>query len=178
MALIVQTYPTVTAGANGYVSLVELKAYLDARLKSYAGKEDPQLEAAIIEATTYVDLRFTYIGYRLEANQDTEWPRQNAWDDRGDKVDGIPKAVKSATCEYAFRALSAELMADPERDASGLQVQSKSETVGPISTAVTFADRAGSALPAYPAADRLLTSRGLVFSGTSSGLGTMNTVLG
>lgn len=175
MALVVQTYPTTTAGANGYVSVQDLKDYLDERLRVYTGKTDLQLAAAIIEATTYVDVRFAYIGYRLDDDQDTEWPRQNVWDNRNDKIDGVPKAVKSATCEYAWRQLSAPLLADPERDASGQQVKSKSETVGPISTSTVYADRAGMDLPVYPLADKLLSSRGLVVGGSIAGFSVVNT---
>lgn len=165
MAIIVQTNPP-TAGANAYVSLAYFKVYLDLRRRSYVGKSNEDLEAAIVEATAYQDVRFPYGGYRAKKGQSTQFPRLDAYDDRGDRAEGTPDAVERACCEYAWRALtSGPLMPDPERDPSGLAVKSYSEGVGPIRESVEFDQYSAGAMPSYPAADAILTSSGLVSTG-------------
>jgi hypothetical protein len=72
----------------------------------------------------------------------------------------IPSALKKACCEYALRALQAgALLVDPEVDPSGLQVQQKTENVGPIQTTTIYYNIGGITITQpYPSADLLLTS--------------------
>jgi hypothetical protein len=130
-----------------------------------------------VAGTEYLDTRWNYVGYRFAKEQTTEWPRQNAYDDRGDKVDGIPSQVQRACMEYSWRALNGELWADPERDPSGRAVESKSSSVGPISDSVKYA-RADADLPVYPVPDGLLRRRGLIAGAAIGGLGVLNTARG
>ena len=161
MAFTVQQ-DTPVAGANSYVAVADFKAYHADRGNTYTA-EDTAIEQALVKATDYLDTRFRFIGYRSDKTQTTEWPRENAWDDRGDAVDGVPQAVKDATSEYALRALTADLLADPDRDASGRDVASKSEAVGPLKESVEYAHGGQVfSLPDYPSADRLLFARKLV----------------
>lgn len=171
----ITTYPVLTA--NGYVTVTEAKTYWTDRLKVWAGKTDAQIEAAILAGSSYLDMRFTYNGYRQFAGQILQFPRQSAFDDRNDRVVGIPLAVKNATCEYAFRALSADIFADPARDDTGERVKSKSSKVGPIEEKVEFMEtNGGYSMPSYPFADRMLMTSGLVASSAKGGLGNGSTV--
>lgn len=90
--------------------------------------------------------------------QPLSFPRVGLYDRDGIRVVGIPDRLKFATAEYAVRARAAALAPDPTVDALGGVVTSFREKVGPIETATEYlAGTAGSgALPAYPAADRLL----------------------
>lgn len=164
MAFVVQTDPH-TDGANAYITAAFMRDYHSERgrdLSNTTTYPDSRLEAAIVAATQYLDVRFEFVGYRSDADQTTEWPRSAAYNGRGDRQVGIPRAVKQATAEYAYRALSATLLADPDRDGSGQAIKSKSETVGPISERLEYAVYTGFTMPIYPLADRLLTSQGLV----------------
>ena len=165
MAFTLQTNPP-TPEANAYVSVAEFRAYHADRgrdLSNTTTYPDATVQAAIVNATQYLDIRFEFVGYRVEADQTTEWPRSAAYNSRGDRQVGIPRPVKQATMEYAYRALTSTdgLLADPDRDASGQFVKSRSETVGPISERVEFSDHRGFTMPAYPLADRLLLSQGI-----------------
>lgn len=162
MAFTVQTLPP-TDGANAYVTVADFRAYHTDRGRDVNDTlyPDAKVQAAIVQATQYLDVRFEYVGYRYAADQSTEWPRSAAYDNRGDRLVGIPVPVKQATFEYAYRALSDELLADPSRDDYGKAVKSKTESVGPIRESVEYADYGGFEMPAYPMADKLLTSRGL-----------------
>lgn len=173
MAFTLQTQPP-TAGANAYVSVADFRAYHADRgrdLSNTTTYPDAMCQAAIVKATQYLDVRFEYVGYRYAADQSTEWPRTAAYDNRGDRLNGIPTPVVQATCEYAYRALDEELLADPSRDDYGKAVKSKSEGVGPIRESVEYVEYGGFEMPAYPMADRLLTSRGLVSGGAQTGGG-------
>lgn len=169
MALIVQQEPPVE-GANSYASVAAFKEYHGNRGVDLTSYGDQQIEFALIKATQFLDVRFDYVGYQYAKGQDTEWPRSSAYDKRGDRLDGIPKRVVWATCEYALRALAADLLADPERDPTGRAVKSKSEEVGPIKESVEYQDYGGFQLPAYPLADMILKSAGLVVNTGAGGI--------
>ena len=166
MAFTVQDDNGSVAGANAYISVDELKAYHADRGNDLSGKTDPDLEKAIVRATDYLDHRFNFVGKRLTLDQPTQWPRSSAYDRDRYIVNGVPKAVKEATAEYALRALTlAALNPDPTADETGRAVQAKSSEVGSIKESVTYAQGAVFQLPRYPAADQRLRKTGLTRSG-------------
>lgn len=160
---------TPIVGANAYITVAFHRAYWLDRGVDLTGVADTDLQVDIVKGTQYLDLRFEYVGDRVDRLQDLEWPRQFAYNDRGDFVTGLPIAVKQATSEYAYRARSAALLSDPVVSDTGLMVKSKEEAVGPIIEKYEFETRGGVALPDYPQADRILIARGLVKSGGTSG---------
>lgn len=166
MGLTVQDNNGSVAGANAYITVQQFKNYHADRGADTSAFDDEAIEAAIIRATDYLDQRFNFVGKkRLGRDQTTEWPRSDAWDRDRYYINDIPPEVKEACAEYALRALAAELNPDPERNASGVAVLSKSEAVGPISESVTFVGGAMFQMPKYPAADQKLVRAGLVRSG-------------
>lgn len=168
MAFVVQGDAPI-AGANSYTDVASFRSYWSDRgVTTSPTYSDTAVEVALVKATQYLDLRFEYVGERVDRTQDLEWPRQFAYNDRGDYVTGIPTAVKHATIEYAYRALTVPLLTDPTSDESGLVVKSKEETVGPISQKLEYETQMGFTLPDYPLADRILISRGLVKGGLTS----------
>lgn len=164
MAFTVQSEDGTTEGANAYITVAYFKSYHDDRGNSYGSASDSAIEKAIVKATDYLDNRFDFLGWARNRPQSTAWPRTNALNVDGFYETEIPVVVKRATAEYALRALSAALMPDPERDASGLTVMSKEEKVGPISEKTEFR-ATGYSLPKYPLADAMLTRSGLIQSG-------------
>lgn len=169
MALVLQDGTGTVVGANAYLSVAAFKEYHDLRGNSYAAAaDDTAIEQAIIRATDYLDQRFNFVGRALAAReQTTAWPRLAAYDRDRNLVVGLPAEVLEATAEYALRALTAALNPDPERDASGAAILSKSEQVGPISESVTYAAGGSTSfvMPKYPAADQRLLRSGLVRTG-------------
>ena len=168
MSLIVQDSSGSIAGANSYNTVAEFKSYHNDRLNIWDTLVDSDLdiEAALIRATDYVDQRFSFVGKRKQGRlQTTEWPRINAWDIGRYYINDIPFEIKEAVNEYALRALSAPLVTDPDRDSTGGVIQSKSDTVGPLSESVSYVGGAAFTMPKYPAADQKLKKSGLVISG-------------
>lgn len=91
--------------------------------------------------------------------QTLSFPRVNLLDREGLDVRGIPPKLRSATAEYAVRAIKAALMPDPTVDGSGRTITRLKEKVGPLETDTTFEEGGAISqlLKPYPAADRLLS---------------------
>lgn len=90
--------------------------------------------------------------------QPLSFPRIGLYDRDGVAIYGLPDLLKFATSEYAVRSRASSLAPDPTVDALGGIVTGLRERVGPLETETQYLPgSAGSgALPAYPAADRLL----------------------
>jgi hypothetical protein len=163
MALLVQDDQASVAEANGYISIDYMRNYWSTRGNELMDYTDDQLAVGIVLASSFLDTRFIFVGIKLRGrDQSTEWPRSSVWDRDRFYVNGIPPEIKKATAEYALRALTMELNPDPERSAAGVAVQSKSETVGPISESTTYVSGAVFTMPKYPAADQKLIRAGFV----------------
>lgn len=166
MTLILQDDTGTVPDANAYIDVAFFKAYHDARGNDYSARTDVQIEQDIVNATDYLDQRFTYVGQRLSGRpQTTEWPRMDAFDRDRYSVNGIPAEVQEATAEYALRAGIAALNPDPDRDETGAAIASKSESVGPISESITYVSGAVFTMPKYPAADARMYRTGLIRAG-------------
>lgn len=160
MALVVED-GTGKVDANGYIDTDFADTYFaDRGLAAWTGT--PEVKAqAIIKATDYIETRFGSLLKGTpefpETPQALSFPRVQLFDRYGIAVQGIPTNLKKATAEYAVRALLAPLMPDLEVDASGQQVTSKREKIGPLEEEVVLNSSASAKLfKPYPAADRLL----------------------
>ena len=148
-------------------SLIKVAAQDPANNVLYSADE---IAAAIMGSREYMDGRWgsKYIGQRSQELQDTEWPRDNAYDNSDYYVYGINDIIRKANCEYAYILLTTtDLNPNPTRDETGQRVQRKTTQVGPILDSVTYAAGAAFDQPTYPAADNILKSRGYVLSGSS-----------
>lgn len=102
MTLNIQNDLGTTVGANSYVSVQEFKDYFTARGIDYTSKTDAEIEALLIQATSYIDTANSYCGDKLNGrDQTTAFPRSPLYDDGGYSVEGVPREIKDAQCEYA-----------------------------------------------------------------------------
>lgn len=143
---------TGLVNANSFASVAGADQYfLDRNIVTWTGADDLK-QSALVRATDYINNRFRFKGVTLTLTQALEFPRDDV---------GMPTKLLYATYEYALRALTATLAPDPVVDETGGKVISKTETVGPLSEAVTYESGVAIALfKPYPAADVLL--RGLL----------------
>lgn len=143
--------------ANSYATVTEFNSYWDLRGFVHSSYTDAQKQVALVKATDYIELRYRvrFIGTREFETQALSFPRLSLYDEDGRKVLGVPKQLKNATIEYAKRALTAELVTDPEE--SGKVVQRKKEKVGPLEEETEYV-LGGHIITykSYPAADKLL----------------------
>lgn len=99
-------------GVDGYASVGEVSDYLTARgiQAAWEGAEETKQNAAIVEATSYLDAAFSWVGEIADTTQTLGWPRLCAYDREGRLLSDIPSAVKNACAELANLALGGRLL--------------------------------------------------------------------
>lgn len=159
--LVVQDDSGTEADSNSYIDVAYFKQYHKIRGNSFSDFDDFEIKQAIVRAFDFIEVRFEYISERLTDGQNSEWPRYG--------ITTIPRAIKEAQCEYALRALFADINPDPDNISNGRLIASKSEGVGPLSESYTYDTNAGDyVMPNYPVADKKIQSAGLVRSQNAS----------
>lgn len=144
---------TGLSNADAYISTDDADTYHgDRNNGDWSELSTEQKEAAIRYATAWIDARFTWRGTIKEDDQALGWPRENAKDDEGRTLTGVPKRVSNACAEIALAHTSNALNA-----VQGPRVTSES-VEGAVS--VTYADTAGNQGEEYPLVEAML--RGLV----------------
>jgi hypothetical protein len=151
------------ANSNSYESVAEFNAYCALRgLEITANYNDTDKQRALVKGTEYIDLVKGphFKGRRLLSTQALKFPRACLRDPEFHCVfiEGIPDKLKNALSEYAYLEMTnpGSLMPNPETDASGLQLQSISETVGPIEEKKVFLASSVKTVKVFPKADRYL----------------------
>ena len=165
---------TVVANANAFVSLATCDTYHTLRGNATWTGTDALKEAAIIQATFYLD-RLRWKGFKTGMSNPLAWPRYgndvSGWngmvspasplmgvvDEDGYDVGAatVPKKVQDATCEMALRFLTGAVP-EPDLDRGG---KIKSQTIDVIS--ITY-ESGASPVPVYTVLKNLL--RGLLQS--------------
>jgi hypothetical protein len=119
-------------GVNSYVTVAESDTYWSDRNNTAWAGTDAQKQAALIEATQYMDGAYTFIGTQ-KPDYPLCWPRFdveiNAGNFKGIWYDAetIPQSIKDACCELALEALSARL--DPVLDRGGMIKREKVDVI-------------------------------------------------
>lgn len=144
--------------ANSYASVEGFINYFADRGTDYTDLEPDAVQAALVKATDYVELRYAYRwkGRRNTVEQALSWPRSGVRDRDGAALatDALPVRLVWAIYEYAKRALTAELLPDPTVDPN---VKKTSTTVGPIKEDIEYSGGASvQSIKPYPMADRWL----------------------
>lgn len=124
---------TGLANSNSYVSASDATAYWSARQNAaWAAATSDEVNGALLVATQYIDLYYTFQGNQLTDTQALQFPR--------DEFDPLPQAVINATCEAALRALSAPIIADVDTSfATSVQVDVIKQTFIRVSSQVQIA---------------------------------------
>jgi len=157
--------------ANAYITVEYFKDYHRSRgneFETISGTtySSNEWKKAIVRATDYLDVRFSFVGIRRQQSQTTQWPRFDAFDRDENYINGIPEVVKEATAEYALISLTSTINPTPTRDDRGQIVVSKQEKADVLEEGVRYAPGDSFFLPRYPVADLKLTRSGLVVQGT------------
>lgn len=106
------------SGANSYVSVADADTYHADRSNSGWTGTDAVKQAALIEATDYVESRYRWAtGVKSSSGNGLGWPRSGAVDVYGHNIGAatVPEKVKQAVSYLALKALSADLNASLDR---------------------------------------------------------------
>lgn len=170
MTIVVET-GAIVDGANAYITVAELDAYWSARNVTLS-QTNAEKEAAIIIATQYVDINFSWRGTIVIDEQWLDWPRAGVYDDEGRDIEytEIPRRLKNAVCEYAKRQLDSDIQPDVFPNDLGA-IKRKREKVDVIEQEVEYQDNTGGyyGIKRYPLADNWL--KGLTIGGTMGSFG-------
>ena len=130
MALVIEDGSGLKS-AESYVSVAECDAYHSARNNTDWTGDQAEKEAALREATAFVEdsYRGLWRGVRATWDQALCWPRFGVMDQDGFQLasDTVPSLLKNAVCEAALRAIQSDLT--PDLDRGG---EIKSQTVDVI----------------------------------------------
>jgi hypothetical protein len=141
---------TGLADADAYAAIATVDAYATARgLTAWTGTDGVK-EAAIREATIYLDTSYSWKGAIESESQALGWPREGVCDREGREVTGLPQRVIDACCELAVMKLSAALVT------SRTEAELQSLTAGSVSMTYVRGNRVGEA-ERFAWVDRLLT---------------------
>lgn len=161
MAAILQNDAGTVEDANAYIDFSYLRLYATQR-GVLLTQLDPALDIACIKATEYMDFRWFYNGEPRVRSQTTQFPRQYLEDRYGNDVNVLPAIIQKVCAEYALIYLTqGHLVANPERDGTGIAVLQRTEKVGPISESTLYKG-GGFEMPKYPAPDRMINATGFV----------------
>lgn len=148
---------TGLVNATAYISVAFFKSYWSDVGVSFA-QSDPVLQAAIVNATRYIETRYAgkFKGEQINPGvQALSWGRKCVYDVEGCVLlPAMPSRLLAATAEYANRALAAPLAPDPTVAGN---VADSTEQVGPIVEKLTFFGPTPLFQP-YPLADYLLST--------------------
>lgn len=140
MALVIETGAGVT-GANAYCAVADVDTYSTSRNQNTAwtALSTAAKEAAIVEATLYLETKFRYAGTKNSYGQGLSWPRLSAYDSSA-ALDipslTVPPAIKIACMDLALKSgLGTVILDDSARGG-----MTKMEKVGPLE--VQYADNA------------------------------------
>lgn len=150
---------TGLSNANSYASYADWTAYWADRGAAPSSVQ-ADVEQALVRATDYLGLRYTWIGQRALQTQALDWPRVCAYavpaGGYSAPIEGVPPEVVRATVELAQRALAGELAPDPVVDTTGQPVVGSRKKIGPIEVETTFGGGGATFTKRFPAVDELL----------------------
>lgn len=87
---------------NSYVSIEYADNYFSARgFSLWDEKTESEKEILLINSTDFIDIAFRWKGRKENPGQALNFPRVELFNDYGEAVEGIPRAVKDSVCESA-----------------------------------------------------------------------------
>lgn len=110
---------TGVENANSYATVQQGDDYHAARLRSetWTAADQPTKEAALQQASAYLDAVTIWRGQRKTASQSLAFPRYGLTIEGLELPhDEIPKQVVEATCELARRLIDTDLISDQDSD--------------------------------------------------------------
>ena len=122
------------ADANALVSVAEADQFIEnyGDSSNWSGASQAEKEAAIRQATRYLDLNYVWAGYKLYDTQNLQWPRYEMYDEDGNYMDqdAIPEKVKEACADLALKVIEGDtLLLDQDNES---KVKRTKDVLGPI----------------------------------------------
>lgn len=160
--------------ANSYATVEAFKEYLGDRGRDIAGLADEKIQQLLIRGSFALDNTYSqrWRGDRASYTQGLDFPRTGAEFNDGTAIAGIPRVVKFAAIEFAYRENSSAVVPDKRTDPSVKRVKSRVDVVE--ESIEYFKVGEGVEVDSYPEITGLLSDviRGGATGGSGEMLGT------
>ena len=131
---------TGKSDANAYCTQAEADQYHEnfGSPTAWSGAAQPDKEAAIREATQYMDLWYNWNFYKTNSEQALEWPRAYAEDKDGFAIGSnvIPNKIKNACAYLALQKINGDVLLPVQQDEAA--IKKFKNVIGPLSEEVEF----------------------------------------
>jgi len=112
------------AAANSYITRADADTYFADRLNTsdWDNATTSNKDAALMTATSLLDMGFEWVGAIRTTTQALRWPRSGSLDRDGREYnyDLVPQPIKDAVCDTALALLQRNLMEIPEVQGLGM----------------------------------------------------------
>ena len=120
--------------ANAYCEIEEADQIIAnyGNSSDWSGATEAQKQNAIREATRYLDLHYTWDGWKVYEDQALKWPRYEMYDEDDNYMaeDEIPEVLKQACVYLAIKYLEGDTLLEDFENES--KVKKTKDVVGPL----------------------------------------------
>jgi len=104
----------------------------------WSGADNTVKENAIREATRFINMQYSWKGYRVYTTQSLQWPRYDVDDDEGNIVDFeiVPEKVKEACAYLALKVVEGRVLLDDLENAA--TVKRTKDVIGPLTEEIEY----------------------------------------
>ena len=125
---------SVVANANALVSVADADQIMEnfGASTDWSGAVQAVKEAAIREATRFLDINYVWAGYKVDEDQTCQWPRYDMYDEDGYTVDFdiVHRLVKEACAYLALQVVEGDTLLEDFENKS--KVKKTKDVIGPL----------------------------------------------
>lgn len=182
MAIVVQDDFGEVANANSYIDVAYYDSYMTSRGYDVSGQSVSDKEAGLLNATDYIDVRFSYVGEKTNGDeQTTEIPRSYEKTTSSGVSGcyhtyccttyetyntGIPEQVKQAQAHYAYEWITGGKHLENSFSKDASTVKRTKSKVDVIEKEIEYDNNKNnsSSYPIYQKPDNLMKKSGVVIN--------------
>jgi len=120
--------------ANAYCTVAEADQITEnfGNSTDWSGATDAEKEAAIRQATRYLDLNYVWAGWKADIDQALQWPRYDMYDEDSNYISEstIPEKLKQACAYLAVKVIEGDTLLEDLQNES--KVKKTKDVIGPL----------------------------------------------
>ena len=120
--------------ANSLISVADATLIIEnyGNSTDWVNASEDEKENALRQATRYLDLHYSWTGYKREPDQALQWPRYETYDEDGNLMDSdaVPSRVLQACAYLAVKETEGDILLEDFDNES--KVKKTKDVVGPI----------------------------------------------
>lgn len=125
---------SVVTNANALISIDDADQIMEnyGNSTDWSGASQDEKEYSIREATRFLDINYTWDGYKVDADQTTQWPRDSVYDEDGNLIDNdiVHQLVKEACTYLALQVIKGDVLIEDFENKS--KVKKTKDVIGPL----------------------------------------------